>query len=552
MQESPMRERPSVAVIGAGNWGRNLVRVFHQLGALRVVCDTCKDHLDSIASIYEGVQISSKVQDVLKEDQIQAIAIATPASTHFELARQALDAGKDVFVEKPLALSVEDGQELVNLAQERDRILMVGHVLNYHPAITALRAIIDQGDLGQIRYVYSTRLNIGKIRTEENILWSFAPHDISIITNLLNEEPDLVISTGGAWVNPTVHDVTMTHLQFASGVQAHIFVSWLHPFKEHRLVIVGSEKMAVFDDTSEHKLVLYPHRVEWKNRMPNAIRAEAQPVSIPSTEPLWIECKTFLESICTRTMPPTGGAEGLRVLRVLEASQHSLKSFGTPVRIDKGASREYYVHPSAIVEDGAQIGRGTKIWHFSHIMRGAVIGERCVIGQNVNIAGGARIGNNVKIQNNVSVYSGTLIEDDVFLGPSCVLTNVSNPRSQVNRHAVYEKTVLKRGCTIGANATILCGITIGKYAFVAAGAVVTKDVPDYTLVAGNPASPRGWISRHGHPLKEPNECGEWTCPESGLRYRIIDGKLRCIDLHEDQPLPENLSKGARPYRDFKK
>src|SRR6267378_5540044 len=171
-----------------------------------------------------------------------------------------------------------------------------------------------------------------------------------------------------------------------------------------------------------------------------------------------------------------------------------------------------FVHESAYLDEGADVGAGTKIWHFSHVMKGARIGEKCVIGQNVNVDGGTIIGNNVKIQNNVSVYTGAVIEDDVFLGPSCVLTNVTNPRSQVNRHSLYERTILKRGCTIGANATIVCGVTVGRYAFVAAGSVVTKDVPDYALVMGNPARQAGWMSRHGHRLSDADFAGVMKCP----------------------------------------
>ena len=212
-----------------------------------------------------------------------------------------------------------------------------------------------------------------------------------------------------------------------------------------------------------------------------------------------------------------------------------------------------FVHESAYVDDGAEVGAGTKIWHFSHVMAGARIGERCVIGQNVNVDGGTVIGNNVKIQNNVSVYTGTVLEDDVFLGPSSVLTNVTNPRSQVNRHALYETTTLKRGCTIGANATIVCGVTVGRYAFVAAGSVVTKHVPDYALVMGNPARPAGWISRHGHRLNSPDQEAVMRCPESGYRYKEVEsGILRCLDLNEEAPLPAELSKGTASYKELKK
>jgi len=215
--------------------------------------------------------------------------------------------------------------------------------------------------------------------------------------------------------------------------------------------------------------------------------------------------------------------------------------------------KAYFAHESAYVDDGCRIGRGTKIWHFCHIMKGAVIGERCIFGQNVLVADGVVIGNNVKVQNNVSIYTGTTVEDDVFLGPSCVLTNVSNPRSQIVRHELYEMTLIRRGATVGANATIVCGIELGRYCFVSAGAVVAKSVPEYALVMGVPARRTGWISRHGIPLPRPNAEGVMVCPESGLRYReVAPGVVRCLDLDEEEPLPPEMAVGKVLYRDLKK
>jgi UDP-2-acetamido-3-amino-2,3-dideoxy-glucuronate N-acetyltransferase len=200
-------------------------------------------------------------------------------------------------------------------------------------------------------------------------------------------------------------------------------------------------------------------------------------------------------------------------------------------------SKAYFKHESAFVDEPCSIGEGTKIWHFSHVMKGAIIGKDCILGQNVHIANDVVVGNNVKIQNNVSVYTGTIIEDYVFLGPSCVLTNVTNPRSEINRHSLYEKTIIRRGATIGANATIVCGVTIGRYAFIAAGAVVTADVPDYALMTGVPARQAGWMSRHGHRLKSPDENGIMKCPEGGYRYKEVEpGIFRCLDLDEEAPL----------------
>jgi UDP-2-acetamido-3-amino-2,3-dideoxy-glucuronate N-acetyltransferase len=548
--------RAGVAVVGAGYWGKNLVRTFHGLGALSAVFDAEQCVAAKYEAEFEGLKVYREFGEVLADPSISAVALATPAVTHYEMARAALEGGKDVFVEKPLAVDVRHGQELVQLAVARRRILMVGHILRYHPAILRLQELIAEGALGKINYLYSNRLNIGKIRTEENILWSFAPHDISVMLALLNEMPARVVCKGSAYLSRDVADVTLSQFDFPSGVQAHIFVSWLHPFKEQRLVIVGTEKMAVFDDTAEHKLVLYPHEVKWQNRIPTAIKAKGEIIALEGGEPLRLECQHFLESVASRSEPVTSGEEGMRVLRVLDACQRAIADGTVELECPQGRKKKeercYFAHDSAFVDEGADVGAGTKIWHFSHIIKGATIGRDCIIGQNVNVDGGVCIGNNVKIQNNVSVYTGLIVEDDVFLGPSAVLTNVSNPRSQVKRHSLYETTRLKRGCTIGANATVVCGVTVGRYAFVAAGSVVTKDVPDFALVMGNPGRQVGWMSRHGHRLGSPDEHGIMMCPESATRYREIEpGVLRCLDLDEESPLPAALSVGTKSYRQFK-
>lgn len=211
----------------------------------------------------------------------------------------------------------------------------------------------------------------------------------------------------------------------------------------------------------------------------------------------------------------------------------------------------FYQHPTAVIDPGASIGAGSKVWHFAHVCSGAEIGKDCILGQNTFIADGVRLGDHVKVQNNVSIYAGTIVEDDVFLGPSAVLTNVTNPRSQINRHALYESILLRRGATVGANATIVCGVTIGRYAFIAAGSTVTRDVPDYALVAGCPARFSGWMSRHGHRM-EPDSSGLMTCPDSGLSYRVIDGHCRCLDLDEEAPLPAELGNAEYSYRHFRR
>lgn len=508
-----MDSRMRIAVVGCGYWGKNLVRNFHTLGALRLLCDVSDTSLASLASQYQ-VEPCKSYEDLLACADIEAVAIATPAAQHYSMVKAALVAGKDVFVEKPLALQLHEGEELVEIARKNDRILMVGHLLYYHPAIDELKRLIGKGTLGRVEYIYSSRLNFGKLRTEENILWSFAPHDISAILYLLDEDPVTVAAHGGAYLNPQVADLTLTSFKFASGVTSHIFVSWLHPFKEQKLVIVGDKQMAVFDDTEpEKKLVVYPHRVDWIDRLPVAHRSEGQVIALPAEEPLLNECKHFLECVSTRRTPRTDGQNGVRVLRVLNASEQSLKQNGQVKRLD-AVPRRYFAHPTALVDEPCDVGDGTHIWHFSHVMPGCTIGKNCNLGQNVHIASDVRIGDNVKIQNNVSVYTGVELENDVFCGPSMVFTNVINPRSHVNRKNEYKRTLVRRGASLGANSTIVCGTTIGEYAFVGAGAVVTRDVPDYALVMGAPARRVGWMCR------------------CGVRLHIADGHGQCASCRQ--------------------
>jgi len=536
----------NVAVIGCGYWGKNLVRVFSELGVLNCICDTNLSRPEGIH--FQGARptFTDKLEDVLENADIAAVAVATPAATHYELVKRSLEADKDVFVEKPLALNAEQGQTLVEMAEKRSRILMVGHILLYHPAVVKLRRLVDEGGLGRILYCYSNRLNMGLIRTEENILWSFAPHDISVMLHLLGEEPTSVQADGQSYLTPGVVDVTLSRLKFKSGVTGHIFVSWLHPSKEQRLVVVGSEKMAVFDDMAEDKLLLYPHRVDWAGRLPKAIKAEAIPVELEQAEPLKQECRHFLDCIANRQTPLTDGHEGLRVLRVLDACQKSLEKDTSPEPArhpaDAAATpRDYFAHQTACVDLPCSVGRGTKIWHFSHVMKGATVGQDCSIGQNVLIASSAVIGNGVKIQNNVSVYDGVTLEDGVFCGPSMVFTNVMNPRSEIVRKSEYRPTLVKRGATLGANCTVLCGLTIGEYAFVAAGAVVTRDVPAFALLAGLPAKQIGWMCRCAGARLQFDENGLARCSACNRSYRLAGGRVQQLDHDDDlahRPRPD--------------
>lgn len=324
--------QPPVAVIGCGYWGKNLVRNLHQLGALYSVCDATEQGRATASTLAPECQIFDDPENVLRDPNVAGVVIATPAETHYSLAKRALLAGKDIFVEKPLALTYEHGSELVRLAERNGRILMVGHVLEHHPGILTLRRLIDQGELGKVYYIYSNRLSLGKVRREENILWSFAPHDIAVILRLLGSMPFEVVACGGAYLQPNIADVTVTNLLFDNGVRAHIYVSWLHPFKEQRLVVIGSRKMASFDDVNK-RLVLYDQRVEWQEGQPMPVRHDGVEVPYAQDEPLRLECEAFLRAITTREPPLTDGASGLRVLRVLQAAQRSLVTNGQPVHL---------------------------------------------------------------------------------------------------------------------------------------------------------------------------------------------------------------------------
>jgi UDP-2-acetamido-3-amino-2,3-dideoxy-glucuronate N-acetyltransferase len=324
--------RPPVAVIGAGYWGINHVRNFYELGALSLVCDTSSDSLSRIKEKTPGVRIETDFEQVLRDRSIQGIVIATPAETHYRMARAAIEAGKDVLVEKPLTLDLKEAESLAALAAERGKVLMVGHLLEYHPAVLRLRELVESGALGELRYIYANRLNLGKVRREENILWSFAPHDIAIILRLVGAFPSRVTATGGAYLQPHIADVTVTHLEFPTRIRAHIFVSWLHPYKDHRLVVVGSKRMAVFDDVlAENKLLIYDQGVEFVNGEPVTRKSEGVAEVIEKGEPLRRECLHFLQCIKTREKPLTDAESALRVLRVLDAAESSLSTEGTPV-----------------------------------------------------------------------------------------------------------------------------------------------------------------------------------------------------------------------------
>lgn len=328
---------PPVAVIGSGYWGKNLTRNFYKLNVLKIICDRDSSTLKTLKQQYPSVETCSDFEEVLKLNDIESVVIATPAETHFALAKEALLADKHIFVEKPFVLEENEGLELIELANTRGLTIMVGHVLQYHPAFIKLKEMVSGGELGKLNYIYSRRLNLGKIRREENILWSFAPHDISMILALADENPETVLATGGNYLHEDIADVTTTHMEFASGLRAHIFVSWLHPFKEQKLVVVGENKMAVFDDMQpwSQKLLLYPHQIKLDGAIPVPNKANPESITVTEQEPLLTECRHFIECVATGQRPKTDAYEGLKVLKILNLSQQSIDNDSKKYRVLK-------------------------------------------------------------------------------------------------------------------------------------------------------------------------------------------------------------------------
>lgn len=326
----------NIVLIGHGYWGKNIARNLHQLGVLYGICETNFALVSHLKGLYPQALFFSSIEEVVRDNQVHAVCVCTPAATHASIAIAFLNAGKAVFVEKPLALTVAEGRSMLKAATNHQQILMVGHLLEYHPAILALEDLIQSGALGKIQYIYSSRLNLGKFRKEENSLWSFAPHDIAVILRLLGTMPQSVVALGANCLQPEIADTTVTHLSFEKGIKAHIFVSWLHPYKEQRLVVVGSEKMAILDDQQPdgQKLLLVDKGADWIDDMPTPRSGEGIPIDYPTVEPLKAELTHFIDCVKNGEKPLTDGENGLRVLQVLAAAQTSMQADGTRIYLD--------------------------------------------------------------------------------------------------------------------------------------------------------------------------------------------------------------------------
>lgn len=501
-----IKKKINICICGAiGMWGKNISKTLYDLkdDVKLTICDINENALNKFKEQYPDITITTNFELVLSNPEITAVMIALPADMHYAFAKKALLAGKDVYVEKPITLNIEEAQELVNLAKEKNLILMVGHLLQYHCAIIKIKEIIKSGRIGKIINIVSNRFNLGTFRTQENVLWSYAPHDVSVILSLCNNKlPESVNCFGSSNLTKGIHDITNTIFQI-DDTYININVNWL-TFKEQKLTIIGEKGMLVFDDVEPvNKLKLYENYINWSTSskpVPIANKTEGQVIELDLTKsPLTRECEHFIECCKTRSRPLTDGDEGIRVLKVLQMCSDELAKQDKKnvlKEVKQQVKQDYFVHETSLVDDGSKIGLDTKIWHWSHVTETAEIGLKCNIGQNCYIAG--KLGAGCKVQNNVSLYLGVECEDDVFLGPSCVLTNDINPRCGTPKNGVYDKTYIEKGATIGANATIVCGTRIGTHSLIGAGAVVTKDVEPYSIMVGNPAKRIGTIDELGN------------------------------------------------------
>lgn len=317
---------PKVAAIGCGHWGKNLARNFSRLGALHAVCDANPTAAHKVSSDF-GVPVKT-LAELLEDPQCDAIALASPASLHGEHVRRGLKAGKHVFVEKPLALDVVEGRDLARLARQKSRVLMVGHLLRYHPHVLRLLELVRDGKLGNVRRIFARRQSPGRLRTEEDVLWSFAPHDISLILAIVGELPKRVWAEGSAILAPSILDMATIHMKFRSGVAARVHVSWLNPYKEQKLTVVGSKATAIFDDRANwaDKLLVYEHDIVFREGRPWAVNTEPVRFDLPQREPLQEECAHFLESVKGGTSPRTDSVEAMSVLSILDAATRSLET----------------------------------------------------------------------------------------------------------------------------------------------------------------------------------------------------------------------------------
>jgi len=516
-----------LGLIGGGYWGKNLIREFYGIGVLKTVCDVDETALSNYKVLYPDLNTTHHFEDLLTDPSINMICVSLPAQMHYEYGVKVLNSGKHLYVEKPVTLNVWEAEMLNTLAKETNLTFMVGHLLHYHSAIIKIKYMLRYGIVGKIKSITSNRKSLGIYRTYENVLWSFGVHDISVVLGLCGASyKDLtnITCNGVAFITPTIYD-TVNLAFHANEIYVNINVDWCSPIKEQRLTIVCEKGILVFDDVvTENKLRWFPDYVDYQsiNGTINPVANKDPGININLGEgksPLTTECEHFVNCCKFGTQPITNGDEALNVIMLLTHCcdymtnvcvatktnsaddsiinnvTDSIINNVTDSIINNVTEKLFYAHETSVIESD-DIGQGTKIWRWSHVSKGAIIGNNCNIGQGCEIAG--TIGHGCKVQNNVSIYKGVKAGNNVFFGPSCVLTNDINPRCEHPKGGHYMETIIEDCVTLGANCTIVCGITIGHHALIGAGAVITKNVEPYSIMVGNPGKHIGTIDEYGN------------------------------------------------------
>ncbi len=516
---------PKLALVGAGEWGSRHLETLKRLGCLGAVVESDARRRATIAQANPGLPVLTGIEELSPELATGAV-VAAPAALHAKLGMALLEAGLHVLMEKPMALSGKEALAMKALAEKKGLVLGVGHLLEHHPARKALGNLLAEDRLGDLVSLRFVRCKLGKVRTEENVLQSFAPHDIALALGLAGRLPTRVTARGLELVTPGIADTVQWGLEFPGGLFAQGTASWLEPAKEQKIVVAGRKGMALWTDTpGQRGLRYFPVKLAGQPGRPalqHGGQEEGEVIALDATDPMELELRAFGAAITAGTPMPNDAAQGAATAAILDAMLESMKRLGAPVAPTFGTTPAVRIHPTAEVHPAVPIGAGSAVWHFCHVMAGSSIGQNASLGQNCFVAPGAHIGNGCRIQNNVSLYDGVILEDEVFVGPSAVFTNVKHPRCHVTRKDEYARTVVHKRASLGANSTVVCGHDIGEYAFVAAGAVVASNVLPHALMAGCPAKRIGWVCRCGEVLPKK---GPLTCARCADEYREEDGHL---------------------------
>ncbi len=532
--------RIQIAIIGCGRLAKELIETFYDLGVLKIICDTNNNDLSWYKKHFDNLQTNTSYDEILDDNSITGVVIAHPFENHGDIARKALLARKHVYLCRPLVIVDKTKKELLSLAKKQKRIVMIGKNLHNYPVFPLLKEMVSSGELGTLKYIHANRLSTGTIKEDENILWSFSPQDISLIIGLAGQMPEFVAATGANFYHSNMADLTSSFMHFPTGLRAHIFVSWLHSEKEHKLVVVGDKKIAVFQDqkTPIQKLHIYPHQISWDTNIPVPQKSKAEIINIYPNELLKEDCDNFLQIINGQRDYADNGNEGKQVLDVLNASQLSINQDGKKIYLAQTLGKEKGYATSPIFDPPQMEDRIGKIITLVDVKNSPRLEKHMVnnpfqksIPPNshkteMSFLPFQRLtqdGKGCRINNNISIYKDLILESELF-NPSSQSFSATTQHFLANDPKKVQLTIIKKGATLGANCTIARGKTIGEYAYVGAGAVVLEDVPAHALVVGNPAKIKGWLCRCGNRLRFSRD-NKSSCASCLFRYIVEEDDI---------------------------